>query len=272
MGGIMKKSRLLGAVCACIFMLVISNPKAATITYTGSDLFNDPNVSFPTTTPTLAGDSLVFGTSTSGGINKLLVVPLFSAGALSLTSPTTVSISLNLTRLACVLSVGCAGNTIEDSDQHIVLGDGSSLVGVNAGDGVYNGYDGTGGSSVLTDLGTTADFHPSLSQTLFTDPGYPDIGSSFEVNVQIILGTTTEVSLSYLAGSGTDSGLLGLDRTAEIDFAFLSDGDPGEQYQINSLAISSPAIVPIPPAFWLFGTGLLGLIGVARRKNDKGRS
>jgi len=31
-------------------------------------------------------------------------------------------------------------------------------------------------------------------------------------------------------------------------------------------------VVPIPPSVWLFGSGLLGLIGIARRKNDKGRS
>ena len=28
----------------------------------------------------------------------------------------------------------------------------------------------------------------------------------------------------------------------------------------------SPAVVPIPAAAWLFGSGLLGLIGMARRK------
>jgi hypothetical protein len=58
-----------------------------------------------------------------------------------------------------------------------------------------------------------------------------------------------------------------LDRSAAIDFVFLSEGDPGEQYQINSLTISSPAIVPTPPPLWLFGGGLLGLLGVARKKS-----
>lgn len=29
---------------------------------------------------------------------------------------------------------------------------------------------------------------------------------------------------------------------------------------------SGSAVVPISPAFWLFGSGLIGLIGVARRK------
>jgi hypothetical protein len=32
----------------------------------------------------------------------------------------------------------------------------------------------------------------------------------------------------------------------------------------NSRVLLRP--IPIPPALWLFGTGLLGLIGVARKK------
>ena len=37
------------------------------------------------------------------------------------------------------------------------------------------------------------------------------------------------------------------------------------QFFINGLNLA-PTQVPIPPAVWLFGSGLLGLIGVARRK------
>jgi len=33
-----------------------------------------------------------------------------------------------------------------------------------------------------------------------------------------------------------------------------------------SITLQSPALVPIPAAVWLFGSGLLGLVGVARRK------
>jgi hypothetical protein len=34
----------------------------------------------------------------------------------------------------------------------------------------------------------------------------------------------------------------------------------------NGYIIEYPTAVPIPPALWLFGSGLLGLVGVARRK------
>lgn len=35
---------------------------------------------------------------------------------------------------------------------------------------------------------------------------------------------------------------------------------------------AAPAPVPVPPALWLFGSGLLGLIGVARRKTHRDAS
>ena len=35
------------------------------------------------------------------------------------------------------------------------------------------------------------------------------------------------------------------------------------------LSSPAPAAVPLPAAVWLFGSGLLGLVGVARRRRDK---
>jgi hypothetical protein len=34
----------------------------------------------------------------------------------------------------------------------------------------------------------------------------------------------------------------------------------------GDVVYSEPVVVPIPPAYWLFGSGLLGLAGIARRK------
>jgi hypothetical protein len=34
----------------------------------------------------------------------------------------------------------------------------------------------------------------------------------------------------------------------------------------SGFTVGAPAAVPIPAAVWLFGSGLLGLIGIARRK------
>jgi hypothetical protein len=34
----------------------------------------------------------------------------------------------------------------------------------------------------------------------------------------------------------------------------------------NSMTVTSITTVPVPAAVWLFGSGLLGLVGMARRK------
>jgi hypothetical protein len=55
-----------------------------------------------------------------------------------------------------------------------------------------------------------------------------------------------------------------LDRTT---FHWIDTGAWPNTTLLPLYAISSVIIVtPIPPALWLFGTGLLGLIGIARRK------
>jgi len=40
---------------------------------------------------------------------------------------------------------------------------------------------------------------------------------------------------------------------------------PWDCYGFKSLAIET-SVIPLPAALWLFGSGLLGLIGVARKK------
>jgi hypothetical protein len=38
-------------------------------------------------------------------------------------------------------------------------------------------------------------------------------------------------------------------------------------FDITSVHVTSVSTVPVPAAVWLFGSGLLGLVGVARRKS-----
>jgi hypothetical protein len=254
----MKKSRLLGAVCALLslnFWLSFS-VHAGTISYTGADLYNDPNVSFPTTTPQLDGESLVFGTGSSN--DKLLVLPLFTSGSLPQTHPTDVEISINLTRLACVGY--CVDGSI-DHDPEFLLRDGSYLVGA-----VASNDNGGQGSTIAWSVSGTR----TSASSLFTNAGYPNIGDSVDIYVTFTLDNNyTEVGISYLAGSGTTTSTTKLNIRDDLDFVLLRDNDAGEQYQINSLTFTSsaiPAAVPIPSALWLFGSGLLGLIGVAKRR------
>ena len=54
-----------------------------------------------------------------------------------------------------------------------------------------------------------------------------------------------------------------------MDVATYQNGGINPAYALPLYALSAPAevsAVPIPPALWLFGSGLLGLVGMARRK------
>ncbi len=45
----------------------------------------------------------------------------------------------------------------------------------------------------------------------------------------------------------------------------LADSETGSPTTFASFTLASPVPVPVPGAVWLFGSGLLGLIGIARR-------
>jgi len=74
-----------------------------------------------------------------------------------------------------------------------------------------------------------------------------------------------------------DSTATALDTSALPSFLDPADFDnnlksridgPGIQFQIDDFSFSEASTVPVPAAAWLFGSGLLGLIGVARRKTN----
>lgn len=81
---------------------------------------------------------------------------------------------------------------------------------------------------------------------------------NFQIDVDYISGT-------QLQGSGTLTGYtlsdLGLTQTGL--WKTLSNGET-VSITINGSGISA---VPVPAAAWLFGSGLLGLVGMARRKH-----
>ena len=83
------------------------------------------------------------------------------------------------------------------------------------------------------------------------------------VNVWSVDGSGNYLSTDVAAGAGTGAntpitapdGIRGLGM---IDGAFVG-------FNAN-FDFNAPAAIPVPAAVWLFGSGLLGLVGVARRK------
>ena len=56
------------------------------------------------------------------------------------------------------------------------------------------------------------------------------------------------------------------DNTASVDFNVLVLAPAGGSGYFDSIEANQVSAIPVPAAVWLFGTGLLGLVGIARRR------
>jgi len=73
---------------------------------------------------------------------------------------------------------------------------------------------------------------------------------------------------SNVSGETDEDNFFGIINEGGISAIRISNETAG----IEADHLQYGSIIPIPSAVWLFGSGLLGLIGIANRKNDKGRS
>jgi hypothetical protein len=64
-----------------------------------------------------------------------------------------------------------------------------------------------------------------------------------------------------------------VENQSEVWFAFWLDNGEGDFAKVDNINVTA-TVVPIPPAVWLFGSGLLGLAAVSRRRDgiDPARS
>ena len=107
---------------------------------------------------------------------------------------------------------------------------------------------------------TMGDFQFSPSLTPNPVPIWAVDGFTFDMtSVSVVFQNNNFLLLS---GSGTVSGN-GFDATKGI---WNFSGQTATQLTF-SWSSSSATVVPVPAAAWLFGSGLLGLVGIARRKN-----
>lgn len=81
--------------------------------------------------------------------------------------------------------------------------------------------------------------------------------------IKFAWGTTTNIDVVNVWDINADGSLTAAVVPGMIDGPF-----PGfnAAFNLTSPNLVSPTIVPVPAAVWLLGSGLLGLVGVARRK------
>ena len=100
-------------------------------------------------------------------------------------------------------------------------------------------------------------FDPLVPNTSLWTFSFGGSSYSFTMStISIISQTSSSISLE---GTGIAS-ITGFEDTGG-DFA-LTLNQSGQAFSFSS----SASVVPVPAAVWLFGSGLLGLVGIARRK------
>jgi len=171
-----------------------------------------------------------------------------------------VMLSVNIANAALITgdmgitgSYSTSGGTGQANDTLLTLGSGTPGLPTSTGGNGDMGAFVTWGVTV----GTVGDGNISLSSFTSVTDLYTIGGWQLDLATMAITDQTA--SLLTLEGTGLLSGN-GFDAT-DVNWTF-SANDIGSSYSMTITA------VPVPAAVWLFGSGLLGLVGVARRKNS----
>lgn len=106
--------------------------------------------------------------------------------------------------------------------------------------------------SILTSISFTTIPATPVSPVISFGQAMIAVGNSF------VVGISTDGGMNWIADNGYSGGTTGV-------VSFSSAGsvvDAG----IVLVDVQQVASVPVPAALWMFGSGLIGLVGVARRK------
>jgi hypothetical protein len=143
----------------------------------------------------------------------------------------------------------------------VSFGDGSgSAFGLNTGETI------TATGTFTADLGTigsetgTVAFGSGSGNTMSIDLN----GTIFTASDDDRFGAGAKPSLTFSSGSLTDFDFL-KDPGFSSNFMFFDNLDSSTlfgEWQTNA----NLTVVPLPAALWLFGSGLLGLVGIVRRR------
>ena len=163
---------------------------------------------------------------------------------------------LLLSLLSMLVTTSTNAATIDYSWNGTVFGndtDGSVFVSLTWDAGVI-----TGGTAFVNGF----DIYTSATLDLFT---------TGDTSIDFMNPAPGTDDITYLALYGIFYNLSPVDYTFDNRTHLNTNAFGGPSFDINmdvnSLLINGlPATVPVPAAAWLFGSGLIGLLGVARRK------
>jgi len=144
----------------------------------------------------------------------------------------------------------------------------AAILGVSESLVTYIGEGGPGFSvtGINDDSGSWTVTDPTITHIAFKASGHFILGAVMAGSGtwDFFTSNTDSWDLSLVMCPDTICTLTGPGPRAYVDADFLNGGS-----QVADLSnVRAFSVVPVPAAVWLFGSGLLGLVGVARRKRS----
>lgn len=228
---------------------------AAPISFTGSELLNFTDIRFPSSTPSLAGDSLRLNNTRGTGILAVLPLDQFRV------DPSQFEVQVNVTKLL-------RDDGVSDQDFNLYLSDGFNLFGGVFGD-IFSTTNiiahhptraeisNDGFSFILREILDPSDFISTIA------------GENFlaTLNIQSTSGgTNVDGDINEGAVQASGSYLPFLDpQNGGFSLVFGADAI-GENVQINSVTFTSGVSVPEPSALAGMTIGIISLFGALYRR------
>jgi hypothetical protein len=171
-----------------------------------------------------------------------------------------------LTVALFVPSISNAAVSTPFLDIQLFSGDSGATL-TNTGNGGYD-FDIDATALAIVTSGSTINIaNQAFSLHGVFNTGNSLFAGSFDVAGGLLSGTFDNLSISQLS-SGSYDFATDLTYTSGSLMGSLSGGRlEGIGSSSNLAAKLGPVVVPVPAAVWLFGSGLIGLAGVARRKS-----
>lgn len=242
--------KLIKSILFSLLLISAQNVHAIIITLPGDTVnfvYDTASVDSLFGTLAVSGDS-IFATPVDFNANSIEGVAQHSSSA---TAPSTDYVNaLGTIQVVAKEGYAFAAINVGESGNYNMTGTGNVTMDASLRLVDWNNFT-TGGPVENTTLSSASDFglNDSLNHNWSASGGFDMTTTAWEGITHVGLSLTNILT----ATSGTGTG----------EYAFIQKGAVGGAVGIR---VSTIPAVPVPAAFWLFASGLVGLVGLARRR------